>query len=252
MTYLTLLFCLLGQLAFAGKPSKSTPHTSANWEIDYFGQGYHYTPFSADTVGAVARYDFHQYDTGSAYYMAGCLGTIRQTNVLGDIRGKTITLTAHLETTGTPNFVFGGEVTGWNTGGTPPHFRLFISKTKDVFNISTSQNDESHYWWSWDAWVSYDAMLAGGTILTYTNGVAVLGMTNGLVTVRLPVSAGLWSGPNGKLSTDPSVSAGFLDTLANVGAAQLFNGGGNFYDVGVGTLGPGGATFILDTFTVSP
>ena len=248
---LPLAVLLAGSLfAFAGKPVRNPP--SYAWQIEYAGGNLHYVAYSAETTGALARYAFPQYD-GKTYTVAGFCGTTTQPGVLVDLRGKTITLTAHLETTGTPDFFFGGQLGGWNTGPLPPNFRLFISKPKVAFNLDSSQLDDSHYWWSQDAWVSLDAMLADGTIPTYTNGTAILGMTNGVVTMRLPINGSAWGGPNGKVNTDPSVAAGFLDTIAAPGKVGVFDGGGSFADVGDYLYGGmGTAVFVLDTFAVTP
>ena len=230
MNYLTLLLCLLGQLAFAGKPS---PTPLAPWNIYYFGVGYNYTPFSAVGLGGIVSFAFHHYDTSQPYYMAGCLSTTTDTAVLGDLRNKAIIVTGAVTTNGTPNFVFGGEVTGWNTGPNPPSYRVFISTSSATFTINNSTKTESVTWW--------------------VQGSVSLDMLTGVPSYTLTVPAGsLWSNGLGHLSTDPAYSAAFQYALSHVKQAGIMFAGGSFFDVGVSILGPGEATFTLLDFTVYP
>lgn len=185
--------------------------------------------WSPSPTSLPARFEFRNYDTYARNYMAGSVTTTNRHHT-GDLRGKTIVLQVTLKTNGSPNFVFGGELTGWNTGTRPPAFRVFLTDTDRPFRVAESNVRQLAYWWSSQS-VSLDWLAGRSTTLV------------------VDVSKSTWTAAHGQSSLQ--FRDEFNTFLSNVGQVGIMFGGGRFYDVGVALLpGTGTATFSLDWFLV--
>ena len=141
-------------------------------------------------------------------------------NLLGNLTGKTITMTV---TTGGAigPFTYYGEGTPSNPCGTPASARFYF----DTSNAGGF--DYTHYWWSNPASVT---------------------LSNGTMTITATVEPSEWSDWNGQAGT--AVPAGFAAAASNVTDFGLSFGGGCFFENGVGTT-DGSGSFTINGYTTS-
>jgi hypothetical protein len=143
-----------------------------------------------------------------------------QKNLLGDIKGKTVTANFTIAGASGP-FTYGGE-------GTPDNpCTPAVATTRLFFQTSNAGGfDFTHFWWS--------------------NPASVV-VANGALQVTAIVVPARWSDWNGQFGT--TVPDGFNAAASNVTDIGLSFGGGCFFENGVGA--PGGASFTLTGFTVN-
>lgn len=181
------------------------------------------------------RYSFTGSGTSFAFPQASTrsfpalLTTTTDSSVLGNLNGKTLTATIHIDADSGALFVFGGELPGWNTGNQPANCRLFFSSSASTYNLNIATAKEDNYWWS-------------------HVGVSVITNNLGTVSFSDNLDPSHWSNANGHLASNRL--AGFNQAVANVRQIGLSFGGGSFFDVGVAlNNGTGPATFTLLSFT---
>lgn len=216
--FLSLIFCL----CFAGKPQP--PST---WQIYSFGNSWKYVPAPADYAPGVAQFSFPYYS--GKIQLAAVLSTTIDQSLLGNLAGKTITLSAHVTETGNPVYWYGGLQSGWNTGTAPANFRFFLSPLATPYSVDDGVNFHDHWWWSNP--ISVDVDNLSGTF-------------------SVVVQPDQWANANG--GSGVNHLAAFLDAVANVKQLGVFFSGGTPWDVGV-VLQPytgAASTFTLDSFTV--
>lgn len=146
----------------------------------------------------------------------------KNTELLGDKSGRTMTATFTVAGVTEGTFTYGGAA----CGGTAPTVRLYFESTPPGAKFAYT-----NYWWSNPA----SAVLANGTL-----------------TVSAPVSAtSQWGDWNGQTTTtNPDVVHAFNDAAKNITAVGLSFGGGCFFENGVGTT-DGSGTFTLNSLTFS-
>lgn len=162
---------------------------------------------------------------------AAFLTTSSQANVLGNLTGKGLSVTVSMTSTGNPVFNFWGMGTSMNPCGTPANVRLYFTSNPNKFNLTDSQNNETQYWWSnpINATLTKDMNLVISDVFDPSH----------------------WSNPNGHWGNDPTYTAGFYNTLANVRQIGVSFGGGCFFDIGVGVKkGTGTAIFHINSINV--
>ena len=134
--FLSLLLCLSA--------------SAADWSVSFFD--YRLNEY-VRTPAPATNFEFRTFSVATGtVYLAGLL---TQIGMIGDLRGKTLTIRAHLENTGDPQYRVRAYNT-WNTGGLPPHFRVFFTTNQSTFSIGTSNGDQLAYWWSVPGAVSLD------------------------------------------------------------------------------------------------
>lgn len=214
------LFCL-SILCIAAKPSRpggdgSTPFVLWKWNSS--------GAYVASGDGASWSFPL------SGHNVAYCAfdNTTTVTNVLGDLTGKTVSATYTIAETGSPDYVWGGLLSGWNTGGLPANARLFISTSSAGYSNSGYTACPNCYWWSH----TWSELGPGQTVITDT------------------FDPSNWSNANGHTANEPDYLAAFQSAIANVHQIGLALSGGSFFDVGVAIRnGTGNATFTLNSFT---
>ena len=215
--YRLLLLVIASILVIAAKPGRgggSFPWTQYKWGSNgAFSASGNGTNWSFATSGHNAAYN-----------------AIVITNNSGDLTGKTLIATTTVTTTsGNPQYVFGGQLSGWNTGPNPPSYRFYISSSPPPYSNQGYTACPHCYWWS-------------------NTGVAPV--FSGVVTIMDGFDPTHWSNANGQSAVDFPVE--FNAAVSNVKQCGLFFGGGSFYDVGVAILnGTGSATFTLNSFTIN-
>jgi hypothetical protein len=127
-----------------------------------------------------------------------------------------------------PNTVFDYHTAPNNTCVNPAYFTFMIERTGD-----TGLHQRYYRWWSRD--FSYQ-----------------LQPTNGSLTLTVPLTPDQWSSVLGEVGkTSAAATAGFADTLKNVGGIGMTFGGGCFAGHGV-YLNSGNATFTVTDFRINP
>lgn len=217
---LILFILLLATVGIAAPPPSST------WILYKWGNSGKYNPSNTtNTTGTIASFNFPQ--TGNNVAYPAFLTTTSDTNLLGNLTGKTISGTIQLDVTSNPQFRYGGQGQ-WNFGNTPANTRLFISTSAAPYSNPGYKACPSCYWWSAYTWVQVSS-------------------TTGTATLQDTFDPSRWSNANGQLGS--SLPAEFADAIANVHQIGLAYGGGSFYDVGIAiTNGTGAATLHLITF----
>jgi len=207
----------------------AAPFPSSTWVLYSFANGQQYKPSAAFGSGSDAA-TFAFQSTKKPY--AAFLTTTIDTNVLGDLTGKTITATINLSVTGSPLFLFGGQG-DWNNGSAPPHTRLYISTNPAPFNLNESVQNENGHWWSQVGWTEV------------TNNMGTVIITDTFDPTH-------WSNANGHLASEsPAYTAAFNKAVANVRGSGVSYGGGSFNDVGIAVIqNTGSATFHLISYDV--
>jgi len=185
----------------------------ATWQW-FSWNGNKYTAHDAATT----NFAFPQ---NSYFPTAAFLTTTVNTNVLGDLTGKTFF--ANYTVAASPDcvFWFGGQGR-FNNGPLPPNTRFFFSTSSATYSLKAAQQNEDAYWFS----TNY-VMLTNGTFF--------------LITTIDPTT---FSNAQGHTGTEHS--AAFSAAVANVRQAGLCYGGGSFSDVGC-SVSPGTATFQLNS-----
>lgn len=204
------------------------PQSQSPWVLYKWGNSGQYKPYSAaGQNGDLATFTIPVHSQNAAY--AAFLTTTTITNHLGNLAGQSITATLSITFTGTPEFVWGGLLSGWNPTGLPAHARLFISSSSGPYSNAGYTACPSCYWWSGPAWVELSA-------------------ATGTTTISDTFDPSHWTNANGQSGT--SVPVEFANVVANVRQIGLAYGGGSFYDVGVAILNQSGdsATFHLLAF----
>lgn len=207
------------------KPS-SAP--SSPWVLYKWGNSGQYRAYDAAGVGSdLATFVVPKTGNNAAY--SAFLTTTTINDHLGNLTGNTISATINLSVINTPDFVWGGLLSGWNTTGLPAHARLFISSSASAYSNPAYTACPSCYWWSGPGW-------------------AELSMSTGTATISDILDPARWSNANGVSgSTVPSEFAAAASDVRQIGLAF---GGGSFYDVGIAILNVTGdsATFHLTNF----
>lgn len=200
----------------------------AEWQASYFHGAGFWSPTNAQSEVALAQCDFRYYRNGLLYMLGG----LATTNVpLGDLRNTTLKVRVRLETSGNPNFVYGGQNTPSNPGPMPAHCRLFLTSDPRPFAVQSGNISPSNYWWSADGWISLSqlATMQYADIVTST--------------------ANLWTHAHGLSSF--TATNGFEQCVSRVAQVMVMIGGGSFYDVG-GAIWPwsGSATLYVVSFEI--
>lgn len=217
-----ITFFLLLASAVA-KPRSSGPAPTTPWVIYSWNSQGRYVP--ANTVSN--SFVFPQIGRNVAY--PTFLTTTTQTQLLGNLTGRVIRTAFTITTTGNPQFVYGGQLSGWNHGSAPANCRFFISTHTEAYSNQGYTADPNGFWWS-----AVNSTLHGGVD-------AISEAT---------FQPERWSNANGHLASEsPYYTQAFQSVVANVRQIGLAYGGGSFFDVGVAILnGTGTALFHLDSF----
>ncbi len=211
-----LLF-LMGALSVSAAQPPLTP-----WVLYKWGNSGQYKPYAAPD----ATFSFPQTGRNVAYPVF--LVTTTATNLIGNLSGKTLEATLTISVTASPGFVWGGLLSGWNTGGLPANVRMFISSEIGYGNSQYTSHPE-HFWWS-HTWAEISEM-------------------TGTVTLSDALDPNNWSDANGRFANDPAVAGAFQAVISNAVTVGLACSGGNFFDCGVAILnGTGTATFHLISY----
>lgn len=219
-----LLLLVVSVAAGRGGQQPSTP-----WVLYKWGNSGQYKPYSAfGSGGDVATFAFPVHSQNAAY--AAFLTTTTITNHLGNLTGQAVSATISVTFTGTPEFVWGGLLSGWNPTGLPAHARLFISTSSSPYSNAGYTACPDCYWWSQPAWVE-------------------LNMLTGTVTITDVLDPTHWSQANGILGSDHPTE--FQAAIANVRQIGVAMGGGSFFDCAVAILNQSGdsAMFHLISFS---
>lgn len=228
MRCLFLLLLLAASLAAGrGGPQPSTP-----WVLYSFGNGQQYTPSGAAGIdGDIATFNFPK-AKGNAKFPT-FLTTIVDTNILGDLAGKTLLATLEISVIGNPIFVYGGQG-DWNNCPSPPaNARLYFSTNAAGFNLQESVQHENGYWWS-------------------HTGVVIISATTGLATISDTFAPEHWSNANGHAANEnQAYTDAFNAAIANVRQIGVACSGACFFDVGVAIQNISGtaATFHLISYS---
>ena len=212
--------------------------SSQAWELYRFGPTWNWTSEPAD-YGSGSRFTFPTYDTSTVGYMVGGVFTT-DARYVGDLRGKTVSFRVDLSSSGTSNFVFGGQISvpPWNTGNIPPSFRLFLTSTEPPFSVAASNGDQLNYWCS----QAIDGPM--GISLDWLSSV-------GTAIVSINVTNTLWTAAHGQRS-DGEFATDFLNCVSRIRQIGIMFGGGSFFDVGCAVRpNTGAATLTLSNFTVT-
>ncbi len=203
-------------LSLVSGVAEAAPKATGLWSIYNINSGgASYTPKAAPgTDTSIANFEFPSVAT------AALLTTSKDTTLLGDVSGKTITATFTVTASSDAVFIYGGEPDGSGAGST---VRLFFESNNGKFAYT-------NYWWSNPVHYSF----VDGTSAT--------------VTLTVPLAPGNWSDWNGQ--SDSSVAAAFAQALTDVNQIGLSFGGGYFFANGVG-VSPGSASFSLTSYTVN-
>jgi hypothetical protein len=201
-------------------PAGAKPSTSSNWHVGTYNASGKTLSFSQaqSSPGNLAAFNFTSGpDIASLTTSQGS-----QSGLLGNIAGKTVSATFTI--TGSGPFTYFGEPDG---SGAPATVRLYFETTK------AGGFSETNYWWS---------------------NPAHCDLATGSCTVTTSVVGTNWSDYNGHFGTDTNSdgfqgAAGFANAAGNATDIGLSFGGGYFFENGVGA--PNGATFTLNSFTVS-
>lgn len=155
------------------------------------------------------------------------LTTIRDVELLGDLRHKVIVATGTLTTQDDPLFS-----AAYPSGVKRPcNFRLYFTDTAWPYSLSYANHYEDRFWWC-------------------ATQMAVL--ERGRWTLTAVVEPCEWSDSQGKMGTDARVTAGFWKCASNVRQIGLSFGGGSYYDVGVGITNSAAATLYVLSFDIVP
>lgn len=216
---LAFLFCSAAHAR--GRPRLSQP--ASPWLVYKWGNGGHYRPFS--TVDGTFTFPI----AGNNVAYPAFLTTTTIAEHLGALTGQTVSATITVTTTGNPDFVWGGLLSGWNTCCLPANVRLFISSSAVAYSNSGYKACPSCYWWSANAWLEVSP--------------------SGNTTITAALVPSQWSNAIGQSGSSQPVA--FANAVANVRQIGLAFGGGSFYDVGVAIQGSGStAAFHLIAFNV--
>jgi hypothetical protein len=164
--------------------------------------------------------------SGTTFTFPSAGGVTRLLTSGGAINGSSLTVTAQITTTGSPQFLPSPEP--GNTCDAPatarPYFEL---RGWDSGQHQWDLNQEYYRWWS--------------------NPVAIT-LGAGTTTITVPLTPESWSSVQGRFGTDnPTATQEFYNTLADVGKIGLSFGAGCFFGHGVYVSG-GTATFTLQAF----
>lgn len=206
-----------------GGSGASTPWLVYEWN----SQGNYVAGSAAGVGGGLAAFNFPATGRNVAY------PAFLTTTVGGPFNhtGKTLTASITVPVVSTPTFVFGGQISGWNTGGAPANTRLFIGTIASAYSNRNYTANPSAYWWS-------------------SVGFSSISASTGTVSFSDTFDPAHWSNANGQSATGKLAEFGYA--VANIAQIGLSFGGGSFYDVGVAVFnGTGSASFRLNTFTVA-
>lgn len=225
MKPLIALIIALALPAF-GAPKARAAACSSGWKVYKFGNNGLYKGTCAVVSGGdVATFEFPQ---SSANAYPAFLTTTTDSELLGDLTGKTLSATFTMEATPGTTFRFGGQGT-WNNGPAPANTRLYFSTNPAAYNLNDAQFHEDDYWWSQTAWVE----IADDT---------------GTVTLTATFDPATFSNAQGHQASDRL--AAFNAAVASVAQIGVAYGGGFFFDVGCAVFsGTGTASFHLLSYT---
>lgn len=145
------------------------------------------------------------------------------------LSARGLSLTVQIATTGTPFFDWRTEP--WNTCNAPPTARPYFERVDPGQGVTP----EFRRWWSNPA-----------AIELRNDGTAA-----GTFSLFVPFDPAVWSSVNGRFGTDsPEATAGFRDTLTNLGAIGFSFGGGCFFGHGI-FLSGGTATLEIRQFAIT-
>ena len=152
---------------------------------------------------------------------------------LGDLSGRSIRAEFSIRTFGSVEFVYWG----WNLSGVNPcprkaNVRLFFTTDSRLYNYNNANRNEDGYWWSNPISVDLAAM-------------------EHFVLLETLADPSKWSNALGHWGNDPAHINGFYAATKNIRRIGLAFAGGCFFDVGVGTIGSGSATFHLHSYTAN-
>jgi len=184
--------------------------------------------------GNVGSFTFPTYTyRSSGRLVTSFLTTTTDTNLLGNITGKTITATLSVVAFFGTEFGYGGMLNsrgdgpGWNTGTMPANCRIFLTTYPGTYSNTYADAHANDFWWTHE-------------------GVAVIDDMTGTVTITATLDPAQWSNASGQFD-----ATAFNAAITNVRQIGLAFGGGSFFDVGVGVLqDTGSASFYLNSFTV--
>lgn len=213
---------MIATLTAASGPAAAmaAPKATSLWSVYEINSGVTaYTPKAAPgTSSSVATFAFPAKPT------TALLTTAKNANLLGDLKGKTITATFRINGSSDAAFAHGGNQ---SCGTANSSVRLyFAGDTRGNFTQDTA--GYSKYWWSNPS--SKPVQISGDT-----------------VTLIVPVDTLNWSNWGGQLSND--IPTYFNDAAAHVSEIGLSFGGGCGFANGVG-MSAGTASFVLTSYSV--
>jgi hypothetical protein len=214
-------------------PSGQIPLTPSNWNIRY-SPGMPAKPNTAPSGGWVFSFPLAAPGvcpapptTGPNFNISTCphIDYVTATYIT-PIAGSSVSMTFSIAVG--PNTTFDYHTAANNTCVNPANFRLMIERADDA-----GLYQRYYRWWSHD--VSYQ-----------------LQSTDGSLTLTVPLTPDRWSSVLGEIgSASAAATAGFADTLKNVGLIGITFGGGCFFGHGV-YLNSGNATFTVSDFRINP
>jgi len=213
-----VLFCFIYAASVYGQTS--------TWTLYSFAKGGVYNVSPTD-MGFV----FPEWSRKAAF--PAFLSTTTYSSVLGNLSNKTISATVTITASPSALFVFGGELSGWNTTDPRPATgRLWFSTNATAYNVAEGMTNEHKFWWSETSY------------FVCTNNLGTVTITDTLDPLH-------WTSAWGHYGSDPSLIEKFNAAVANVRQIGIAFGGGCCYDVGVGLSPRGGpASFRLESFVV--
>ena len=151
--------------------------------------------------------------------------TTNSTELLGNLRGCTITATIQIVETNSPMWWFGNDC---GSGVRYPNVRLFFTTNPEVYNLDHANANELEFWWAKEAFAQ---------------------VQQGTITLTAHLDPAKWGDSQGHSGETEPYRSGFLSAASRVAQIGLSFGGGCFYDTGVGIYNPenpeSGATLIL-------
>jgi hypothetical protein len=214
-------------------PSGQVPLTPGNWNIRY-SPGMPVNPGAAPSGGWVFSFPLAAPGvcpapptTGPNFNVSTCPHVDYVTaTYITPIVGSSLSMTFSIAVG--PNTGFDYHTAANNTCVNPANFRFLIERTDDA-----GLYQPYYRWWSHD--ISYQLQPIDGSL-----------------TLTVPLTPDRWSSALGEIgNASAAATAGFADTLNNVGLIGITFGGGCFAGHGV-YLNSGTATFTVTDFRINP
>jgi hypothetical protein len=159
--------------------------------------------------------------------------TTNSSELLGNLRGATITATLQIVETNSPVWWFGNDC---GSGVRYPNVRLFFTTVTEPYPLDYANAHELEFWWAREAYAQ---------------------VQQGTITLTAHLDPSKWGDSQGHSGETEPYRTGFLSAASRVAQIGLSFGGGCFFDTGVGIYNPenpesGAALFLLEYKAIRP